>query len=91
MVCHRLLEVYIVDDVSSLVAPISDHTLATELSSYKLLVVALTLRPVLKFTDLFKAGSGAHEFEHIVDCKHTAHLGLEGRCFEARHNHQPLS
>lgn len=76
------------DDVGPLVAPIANHAFPAELSQHHLLIAALTARPVLQLTDLLQTRSGAHELEDGVDGQSAAKLGLEGRGFEARHDHE---
>ena len=55
MVSDTLVEVDVVYDVGALVAPITDHTLATEFDFYHLLELALTVGAILKLADFLQA------------------------------------
>ena len=78
-------------DVCSFGAPVSDDTLAAELSPYHLLEVIFVRGSVLELANLRQAGDCREELEDAVDRQSAAHLGLESRRFETRHDHQALS
>lgn len=66
------------NNVGALVAPVADHTLAAELSTNHLLVVAVAVRSILQLSDLLEAGRGAHELEDRVNSKGATKLSLKG-------------
>lgn len=79
--CH--LKVDVIHSVGTLVAPISDDRLASELESDRLmpLVVALVVVPHLH--DTLQACLRRHELEDVVHCQSNSKLRLESRCLEA--------
>ena len=85
---HRLLEIDIVDNVCSFVAPVANHTLPAEFHPDHLLKMTLAVGSVFELSNLVKASRGAHELEDVVYGKHTPHLGLESRSFETWHDHE---
>ncbi len=65
------------DNVSPLVAPVPNDTLATELSSDHLLEVIVTVATVAKLLDLLQTSRGAHELKDRVYGESAAKLSLE--------------
>ena len=90
IVSDRLVEGYIVNDVGTLAAPVSDHTLASELQFDHLMELALAVRPLLKFADFLKARGCRHELEDTIDSQCATKLCLEGTCLKSRHDHETL-
>ena len=62
-----LLEINIVDEMSSHAAPVSDHTFILELLPYCLLILLIIFGLFLDLVNSLEASLSAHELKDAVD------------------------
>jgi hypothetical protein len=76
----------IVDDVSSLVAPVGNDGVTTVLKLDQLFPTVLGGRVLPDLVDLLEAGASGHELENTVHADHSSKSTLDNRSFEATPN-----